>query len=405
MRKIFLRLLPAVLALALLTAICAHAQAFSRSCDSALFANPSAALTSEQGARVLGAENQLSAKGADPRVILDDTAWLTPEQYVAVLEKACPSWQSADGGVKNNLIVFLVFPKRRKVGLFVGNEFGKAINASVVRSQFMAPAFRDGDYARGFIAGINEVGVEIEAFQTAALHPTTTVVNRQATDFSGLWKWLDGLLILAFLIGAWGLAVYYRNRRREARDAQQRAVQARNEAAERINVHPDGPGAEEFAHFSASETYNPDTNGLSVAQYNAIAEKYNDLARSSPAGNEPAAKKGHRSPAMASMRETAASSPAPSRTGVAPSSPISTTVIEHHTTVIDRDYVPVPVILDEPYRASAREPEPSDSEPSSGWSDSSSSSDFGGGGGFSDSSSSSDFGGGGGDFGGGSSDF
>jgi uncharacterized membrane protein YgcG len=347
----------------------------------------------------------LASKGADPKVIVDDPS-ITPEQYVESARRSCSSWQSASGGVKNNLVVFLVFPKHHKMGVFVGNEFGKALNTSAIRSQFMAPAFKDGDWARGLISGINEAGVQIEAFQTSALHPGTTVVTQQPTDFSGLWKVLGWGVVTIFLIGVWGLVVYYRNRRRESIDAQQRAVQARNQAAEAVNSSSNDYVAEQFAKLSNSETFNPDTNGLSVGQYNSIAVRYDNLTRmASTAGTKVKTKSNHHAPKVDTTPETSPESTPP------------TEVVEHHhtTTVIHENYQPsyqpsyisTPIIIEEPvvYHDTYRSPEPSYTPPSSSWSDSSSSSDFGGSSSYSDSSSSSDFGGGGSDFGGGSSDF
>ena len=413
-------------------ATAASAQVFSHSCDSAVFVNPSSLLPTGAHADIINAENSIITKGADPLVIIDDTVSdLTPEQYVATLQKACTSWQSADGGVKNNLIVFLVFPKRHKVGLFMGKEFEKAIDASVVRTQYMAPAFRDGDWERGMISGIKQVGIEIEAYQTAALHPATTtnVVNKQATDMSGFWKWLDGLLILGALIGAWGLFVYYRKRRSERLAAQQNAVHWRNEAAEKVNGTTLTSYLDEFTRLSNSETFNPDTNGLDTEQYSEMAARYKQICDSIDGIT------GMRDAPLRTVTKTKAThhnaggnvAPAATeaRTDIPAGNPATVT---HNTTIINEDsdydrytgpdFVPVPVVIEEP----VVEREPVREEPSSGWSDkssssssddssssfsdSSSSSDFGdSGSSFSDSSSSSDFGGGGGDFGGGSDSF
>ena len=421
----------AVSFLALATA--ASAQVFSHPCDSAVFVNPSSLLPSGAHADIINAENSIITKGADPVVIIDDTVSdLTPEQYVATLQKACTSWQSADGGVKNNLIVFLVFPKRHKVGLFMGKEFEKAINASTVRTQYMAPAFRDGDWERGMISGINQVGVEIEAYQTAALHPATTtnVVNQQATDMSGLWKWLDwvlgSLLVLAFLFGAWGLFVYYRRRRSDRLAAQQNAVHWRNEAAQKVTGTSYTSFSEEFARLSNSETFNPDTNDLDADEYSNMAARYKMLCDNidkraewdAPQAKTQTKVKGKHY----TMGVDTASAAPEARTDIPAGNPASV----QNTTIINEDrssnpgYDPlyVPVVIDEP----VVEREPVREEPSSGWSgsssssdtddssssfsDSSSSSDFSdSGSSFSDSSSSSDFGGGGGGFGGGSDSF
>jgi len=353
---------------------------------------------------ILGGQTQIAtalvsirAKGGDPRVITDDPD-ITPEMYVRDVKDQCQSWQSASGGVKNNLIVFLVFPKHHKIGLFVGQEFAKALNTSVIRSQFMAPGFKDHDWTRGFVSGINQAAIQIEAFQTSSLHPGTTVVTEQPTDLSGLWTFLKWLLFLAVLGGIAALVIYFRNRRREQKDAQQRAVQARNDAAERITNNP--IGAEVFSRLNNSETFNPDTNGLSVDQYDAMAAKYKGVGVAATPPAKPSKRSRQREESYRSdYRSTSSAAP----TGNAPSQ--STTIINESPA-----YIPVPIIVDEPvYVAPAHHPSyvPSTSSDDGGSIFSGGGSDWGGSSGGSDfSGGSSDFGGGGDSGGGGgSSDF
>jgi uncharacterized membrane protein YgcG len=399
----------------------------AQNCDAPVFANPASLLTAVQTDSIFKAESQLTNKGADPRVIVDDTVGITPEEYVDKMRRLCPSWQSANGGVKNNLIVFTLFPTRRKMGLFVGNEFGKAINTSAIRSQFMGPAFKDKDWARGMISGINQTAVQIEAFQTSALHPATTVVQKQATDFRGLWMWLDILAFLFAIVMGWFIWDYYRKRHIAVRDAQQRAVQARVDAATRVNTCPNSDGAELFSRLSSSETWNPDTNGLSVEQYDAIVQKYNAVQCDppKPAQDYPRQIKTTHHDYARRMDPRPPAPPAPPMPPQQVASPVSST----NTTIIDRggggsDLLTGVIIgeglADRPryddrpvYRDREPDPEPEPSR-SHGWSDSSSSSSFGSSrdddssSSFSDSSSSSSFdsgSSGGSDFSGGSSDF
>ena len=374
----------------------------------------------------------LEAKGATVRVITDD-ADLTPEQYVGAMRKLCPSWQSADGGVKNNLIVFLAFPRHHKVGLFSGSEFGHALNASQIRSQFMAPAFRDGDFARGFIAGMNETGIQIEAFQSAPLHPASTVVTQQATDLRPMSNVLTLLVGLIGLAGLIALAFHLMRNRRARKAAQLDAVQARNEAAEAVNRHPDSPLADSFTRLAQSEVSNPDTDNLSTEDYQNIAARYRSITRnividhaatsakeSSGPWNQP--KKHHHRHSAAEYESSAPSpSPAPSTAATYQQTPTPQTVVVNNgndgffTGMIagemmgsrDREVIverpdPDPERRDDRWSGSSSS---SDSGSSSSWSDSSSSSSYDSGSSFSDSSSSSDFGSSGGDFSGGSSDF
>jgi uncharacterized membrane protein YgcG len=391
----------------------------------------------------------LAAKGADPRVILDDTSKTTPEQYVATLQKECPSWQSASGGVKNNLIVFLVFPKRHAAGLFVGNEFGRALNTSVIRTQFMAPAFRDGDWTRGMIAGMSQAAVQIEAFQTAALHPATTVITKQATDMSGLWRWLDWLLG-AILLGCCviGILALF-NFRRKRLLAQQQAVLWRNEAAGKIINSTNYALSEEFSRLNQSETFNPDTKGLDIEEYEEIGKRYKWIADKVDAEVAQASRKfrfdrsasrhsgdGH-STAPAGNPDPDVPKPGPTPPTPPQAAPAASPSVTN-TTIINKAparpayiddgyYGPSPVIVPiiEPVFVPEPEPVAVREESSSSWNDSSSSSSFddsssssfsdsssssgfddSSSSSFSDSSSSSDFGGGdSGSFGGDSGSF
>lgn len=376
--------------------------------------------------QITAALASLTSKGADPRVITDDPDNVTPEGYVNSAKNACPSWQSAGGGVKNNLIVFLVFPKHRKVGLFTGQEFGKALNTSAIRSQFMAPGFKDGDYARGFISGINQAAVEIEAFQTSALHPatTSTVVNQQATDMSGLWHVLGWALLVGVLFALVWLIFFIRRRRSERKSAQQNAVFWRNEAATKVNASGGGIASEEFARLSNSETSNPDTEGLTVEQYNDIAERYKaicaglrkqgDLNSGNVASIGRKSKTHHHDHAYSrAANEDASSQPMAQPTAYQP----TPQTVAQTTIINESPFMPIPVVVEDPVPVYEHHHHHDDddsgsssfsSSSSSSWSDSSSSSsyDSGSSSSWSDSSSSSDFGGGGGsDFGGGSSDF
>lgn len=372
------------------------ATAFASDCNSPVVDN--AHVLQGKEVTIITALAAITAKGGDGRVITDDPS-ITPEQYVAQVQRSCPSWQSANGGVKNNLIVFLVFPQHHKVGLFVGNEFGKAINTSLVRSQFMAPGFKDGDFSRGFTSGINQVAVEMEAFQTAALHPNQTTVTQQPTDYSGLWHWLDGILLLVVFCGMLWLVLYFRSKRQATKDAQQNAIRARNAAAQMAVDNPTSIGVDQFTKLSNSETFNPDTDGLNERQYEAIATEYRNIIWHTVANPPKSTRHTQKYPSPSSYSE-----PIPTT----PNTPDQTVI--NRTTIINRGYepspyIPVPVIVEEPIY---REPERHHySEPSSGsdWGGSSSSSSYDSGSSFSDSSSSSDFSSGSSDFGGGSSDF
>src|SRR3990172_5816286 len=81
--------------------------------------------------QVTTAAQDLVNAGADVRVLTDRS--FAPQgnldQYQAARQRSCASWQSADGGRKNNLIVFVVAVGDRKVGLYYGEEWRTALDA------------------------------------------------------------------------------------------------------------------------------------------------------------------------------------------------------------------------------------------------------------------------------------
>ncbi len=268
---------------------------FGQSCDTTVQDN--AHLLGSSNASVESAAQKLINLGADPRVILDDSTSLTPEGYLIAMQNRCPSWNSASNGVKNNMVVFLVFPTRHKSAVFTGPEYAKALKTDVIRSQFMNPAFRDKDWARGLVSGIAQTATQIEAFQQAPLHPAAVV--QQATDMHGLWVVMGWIVGLGALGGLIWLLFYLMGRWSGEHDAQQKAVAARNDAASQLQttrewletkeaLHVDvglqrnryDAAAQDFSRVSQSVIYDPDTNGLSVQQYENIAERYNDIANS-----------------------------------------------------------------------------------------------------------------------------
>lgn len=265
---------------------------FGQDCNSTIVDN--AHVFQTRTPLVLAAAQRLNARGADTRVITDDDTNTPPDLYVDALRRQCPSWQSMSGGVKNNLAVFLVFPAHHKLGAYFGSEYGGFVHGDVIRTQYMAPSFRDKDWALGMIKAMDQAGIQITAHQEAALHPA--VVTQQATDMHGLWVVMGWIVGLAALGGLVWLYFYLVRRRSAARDAQQAAVNARNDTAKWLSEMSDwlttkealnvdvkdrraamDAASRDFAQVSSSETYNPDTKGLSADQYDNIARRYQSI--------------------------------------------------------------------------------------------------------------------------------
>lgn len=343
-------------------------------------------------------------KGADPFVFTSNTFPGTGEQFVSGMHDRCTNWKSANGGVKNNLVVFLVFPKRHVVGLFTGAEFG-FVNSTQIRTETMIPAFKDGDYTRGITNGIEQVGSQISAHRTGG-----SVINQQATDLKGLWVAMYITLGLIALLGLIVLISKISANRRKRLAAQQNAVNARNKAAQFVLQYPDSEGASEFARLNNSETYNPDTPDLSAEAYTNIALAYRGLVFKNKEDRKASVPTALGAPhGTPENIDTFPGYAGKQVSAPAPQTIVNNTYVDTYTPPV---YVP-PVIVEETYvepsrgsgySSSSFRSSDSSSSDSTGWSNSSSSSSYSdSSSSWSDSSSSSSFSDSGGDFSGGDS--
>jgi len=321
----------------------------------------------------------------------------------------------------------------------------------------MAPRFKDGDFAGGMIATLNQLSSRLAASKDEGLHPkTTTNITQEApTDLSWVW----GLLIFGTLIlgiwAIWKLFVSKTAKKEKISTSQSNAISQRNQAAQKLrklqsdiedvkatNTQTDrdiaiiqatvDSASEVFSDLSKSIKGDPNTPNLLFWEYDNIAGQYQTVC----AQLDQASKELY----LLTHPFTNPGSQAQAQPGTAGISSGSTqNQIKHkrhvsrsrdrdvarstgvNNTVITGGGFPVPVFIPEPepiYEAPTptRDPDPTpepDPEPSGGSSDYGSgggdsggdssgggSSDFGGG-----DSGGGDSGGGGGDSGGGSSDF
>lgn len=271
-------------------------------------------------ARVLGNKveevtaegKELANLGADVRIRTIKTFGSAGnlDNFVGEMQKNCKSWQAADGGRKNNLIVLIVATTDRKTGLYWGSQWQSALGPHWVGIQTdkMNPRFRDGDFAGGISSGLKSVRRLIDL----EVHPPSAVQGQAERD--PLWTWIVILLAVA----AAGYAVYrlvssYKAERSRRRAAQQRAQLAKRAAARRIGEWEEKAGSVKEALVAAADlpvpeevlkikenlrrvqqeydraamSYgnlgttagDPDRPGLTVLEYADMEVAYNDIVK------------------------------------------------------------------------------------------------------------------------------
>lgn len=202
------------------------------------------ALSSNDITRIEHSRDALVAAGADVRVQIISSFHRNPEgemnksieAYKSQMLGKCKSWQAADGGMKNNLILILVAPKQKKTYFGAGGQWDHTLSADR-KSQVvdtMNARFRDGKIPDGIVAGIDHTADLVSVKPSQEGKPVT--INH-AADYSGFSSFLKWALFLAALGGiiAFLLWLYRQN---EARRAAQRNAQAeRTKCTQSMNSH------------------------------------------------------------------------------------------------------------------------------------------------------------------------
>ncbi len=180
---------------------------------------------------VEAAAEGLQSRGADVRVRTVFTCGPSGnlDQYEADLESNSPSWLGADGNRKNNLIVILIcLEGGGQTGLFYGSYWESALGSSwhSIQADVMNPRFREGDYAGGTVAGLEEIERHID--------------SNGAGDGSTGGASATGLFLAVVVVAAALIALFlYTSRRKsQARRAglRQKALLAKQAAAAGINA-------------------------------------------------------------------------------------------------------------------------------------------------------------------------
>jgi uncharacterized membrane protein YgcG len=151
------------------------------------------------------------------------------DQYEADLESNSPSGLGADGNRKNNLIVILIcLEGGGQTGLFYGSYWESALGSSwhSIQADVMNPRFREGDYAGGTVAGLEELERHIDS---------NVAGDGSAGGSSATGLFLAVVVVAAALIA---LFLYTSRRKSQARRAglRQKALLAKQAAAAGINA-------------------------------------------------------------------------------------------------------------------------------------------------------------------------
>lgn len=274
-------------------------------------------LSSDDTARIQSAMNKLVLLGADVRVQVlssyhrngagEMNASLL--DYKKMMQAKCSPWQAPDGGMKNNLILFLIAPKQQDTAIYYGSQYlGQLRSHDTATISDMNARFRDGDLAGGIIQGLTTV-YDLVSIKVAD-RGKSVVINNPA-DFSGLWSFFKWMLALA-AFGGIGYAIYFAYRRyTDGREAQRAAQTERAKCTTAMNgyetplavlkskIATASVGADwkwhianlvaktEKAFAEAAGAFNalsrsandPSTGWLSAVEYNGMASRYAHVAK------------------------------------------------------------------------------------------------------------------------------
>jgi uncharacterized membrane protein YgcG len=202
------------------------------------------------------------------------------------LEAACPSWLSG-GKRKPNLFVLFVSPAGHKKNAFFGGAYTPALptqdSVNVLYSQASNLFFKQGDFSGGMAAALRDFGANVAAYHDQQKHPIQQVVNNEATDLSGFWKVLGwGLFLVATVLvifGIFAVLASRRRRREEIAKAQTSAISARDVATKLYRSYNPTPElSARLVDLNNSIKSDPTVDGLTIDQYLAIRDVWNDFA-------------------------------------------------------------------------------------------------------------------------------
>lgn len=303
------RALPAVLLLSgLLLGTTVRVTRAQNTCDQPVI--DAAGVFGDEIDGVEAAANELSQRGAQVRVrtVSSYAPAGNLDDYMRELEQRCATWRATDGERQPDLVVVLLALQERSTGIYYGTQWKAALddNWSQIQADEINPRFREGDFAGGFIAGLQAMD---EARAAAADSSAGDTAVAPGDGGAGLGYCAGMFALVAGLIGGgFGL-----RRRRKAQQllkaAQQQTAEAKNSvvtlivglpkqledlqlrikllatqiAADEATPLATGLSAVQQAHqhaLLAFDTISQSENGqrkLSVAEYEALAQQYREV--------------------------------------------------------------------------------------------------------------------------------
>lgn len=174
----------------------------------------------KDGASVRSAVQELQSHGAEVRVISLNSIGHhgSLDKLKGRYQQLCASWKSADGGMKNNLIVLMFSMEEKKLGLYYGDQWSSSLSNTWpgILSKKVGPKFRDGDFAGGVAAGLLAV--------SATIAPPPAPTGGSSSGTSKVW-WILGGVLGAGLVLLVIVLLVRSSRRKERLEAERRATQ------------------------------------------------------------------------------------------------------------------------------------------------------------------------------------
>lgn len=178
---------------------------------------------------VESAVRALEARGAEVRVAIFESlrGADTLDALKASWQKRCGRWRAVNGGMKNNLVIFMMTMRDKKLALFYGDLLKSELDATAraILSQKVRPKFGDGDFAGGIAAGLTAAAAAITPSSGSA---NTLPPSGGTSTGSSVMLWiLGGLLVTGLLVFAVILILRSRKREEERQIARRKAIKQR----------------------------------------------------------------------------------------------------------------------------------------------------------------------------------